>query len=535
MKKSSLAVSRAQTLHKKGLFDEAKTAYLKILKTDPHEVEALHALGILSAQIGDFAAAANYLRSAIELQPQNHTLYLNLANALKTLGQFDEAVEVLQKAISIHPDYSAALNNLGTVYFAQSNLPDAIYYYNLATQKRPDYIDAYYNLGLALTRQNDSDAAISAYEKIIILAPQHAAAHFQLGCLLLAKGKTAAAEKHFLLIEQDHPHHFETQVNLANCYIKQGALRQAKIHYLKALELAPEDTDILFNLGVINMQLGKIDEAIQNYSLAIQINPDYFAAHNNLGVAFLTKQYPDYALPHFREALRLQPQNKAINHTVLMLSQDERLHDSPPEYIKNLFDTYADHYDAHLLQTLAYKVPEHFLQAVKTVLKDTTVKLDILDLGCGTGLCAPAFKPLAKTLTGVDLSEKMLEIAAQKNLYDELVLADAVEYLAEKKSAFDLIISGDVFIYVGALEGIFQHGSAALRPRGLLVFNTEITENANYLINQSGRFAHHKKYLEQLAEQHGLKVAHYQNVITRQQNNVPVYGHFYVLQKESQT
>jgi predicted TPR repeat methyltransferase len=530
MKNTSINLAAIQELHQSGMFDEAKKGYLRLLKKTPRDSDLLYALGILSAQQSDFHSAIDYFNQAIVQQPENPVLYLNLGNALKTLGEFEEARTSLQKAVALNPDYSSALNNLGTVFYAQNFLDEAIRHYLLALEKKPDYIDAKYNLGLALGKQNQIDQAVKIYQEVLADSPGHAAAHFQLGCLLLQQEKISAAESHFLLLEENYPHHFETQTNLATCYLREGALGQARIHYKKAAELIPADTQVLFNLGVICLQLGDADAAIQYYQRALQVDPDFFAAHNNLGVAFLTKQHPGYALHHFKEALRLQPDNEAIQYTVQVLSQDQRLLASPSGYIKNLFDTYADHYEMHLLQGLNYQVPAQLLHATRQVL-NKPADLDILDLGCGTGLCGVAFKPFAKTLTGVDLSPKMLEIAAAKDIYDTLAESEIVAYLQNNVSAFDLIVAGDVFVYVGDLKPVFAAAATALKQHGLLVFNTEMTDSADYTMNQSGRFSHQKKYLQQLARTHGFKVAHYETVITREQQASDVEGHLCVLQK----
>jgi predicted TPR repeat methyltransferase len=527
-----LNLAAVQELHQTGMYEEAKEGYLQLLKKTPHDSELLYALGILSAQLSDFQAAVDYFRQAIQYSPDNPVLYLNLGNALKTLGDYGEAISILEKAIALKPDYSAALNNLGTVYYTLNSQDIAVQYYEQALQIKPDYVDAKYNLGLALVKLQKLEEAKKIYEAILAVSPTHAAAHFQLGCLLLAQEKITAAESHFLLLEENYPHHFETQTNLATCYLREGALGQARIHYQKALALMPQDTQVLFNLGVICMQLGDADAAIQYYQRALQANPDYFDAHNNIGVAFLMKQHPAFALQHFKEAQRLQPDNEAINYTVQVLSQDQRLLASPSGYIKNLFDTYADHYEIHLLQGLSYQVPQQLFDAVKAAVKSDR-KLDILDIGCGTGLCGVIFKPLAKTLVGVDLSPKMLEVAAEKNIYDELVADEIVDYLNSKPQSCDLIISGDVFVYIGDLNPVLTAAHAALRAKGLLVFNTEMTEQDDYTMNQSGRFSHHKKYLQQIAQTLGFKMINYQSVVTRQQQDNPVYGHLCVLQKSS--
>src|SRR6185295_18689835 len=75
-----------------------------------------------------------------------------------------------------------------------------------------------------------------------------------------------------------------------------------------------------------------------------------------------------------------------------------------------------------------------------------------LDLGCGTGLAAPELRPLADRMTGVDLSANMLAQARARGLYDTLLQADALEFLAAREDSFDLVLAADVFIYVGALD-----------------------------------------------------------------------------------
>ncbi|MHB1949083.1 MAG: tetratricopeptide repeat protein, partial [Gammaproteobacteria bacterium] len=417
------------------------------------------------------------------------------------------------------------------IYYAQNKLDHAVNCYHRAIAKEPDYIDAYYNLGLALNKKKDITGAIDIYEKLLLKAPDHFAARFHLGCTLMQANKIDAAIKTFSEIEARHPNHFETQSNLATCLLKSGRLNEAKLHYFKALEIEPQDTQILFNLGVISMQQGLTDIAIQHYQRANQINPNDFATHNNLGVAFLAKQHPGFAIQHFQEALRLQPNNKAVQHTLKILSEHQHLLASPPEYIKALFDSYADHYEAHLLSALDYQVPNLLFSAIQEVAKPQPNSWDILDLGCGTGLCGVVFQPIAKTLSGVDLSPKMLEIAAQKNIYSELAEKDLIAFLSDKRSAYDLVIAGDVLVYLGDLHDIFREANLALRNKGYFLFNTEIREDADFKMNQSGRFAHAKKYLEKLAQEYHFKIAYYQAKVTRLQNNEPVYGHLLVLQK----
>lgn len=525
MKKNTSTLKNIRDIHRTGNLEVAKKAYLNWLRAHPRDFEALHSLGILYAQQDNFTDAIDYLQQALSLKPQDDTVTLHLANILKFQGLYHQAAQLLEDHLENHKNYPPALNNLGTIYYAQGKLVDAANRYQQAIHYAPNYVDAYYNLGLALNKQNDFADAISTFRKLLELAPDHFAAKFHLASNLMQANHIPEAIGEFLEIENKHPSHFETQTNLATCFLKQGQLQAAKLHYIKALELVPNDIQVLYNLGVICMQQGYVDLAIQHYQHAAQLNPNDFAIHNNLGVAFLAKQHIPFAIQHFREALRIQPNNIAVQHTLKILSEHQHLLAAPPDYVKSLFDSYADHYEPHLLTALDYQVPILLLNAVQTSMKLVPQTLDILDLGCGTGLCGVPFKPFAKKLIGVDLSTKMLDVAAQKNIYDELIMQDLIEFLADKQSIYDLILAGDVFVYIGDLTDTFREISKALRPKGLLVFNTEICETIDFKMNQSGRFAHHLKYLESLAEQNHLKKVYYQSAVTRQQNNEPVYGH----------
>lgn len=532
MKKNKLTLEEVRALHETRQLDLAKDGYLQLLKKNPRSVEILDWLGILFAQEENYSEAMKYLQKALKIQPKNPLLNLHYANILKIEGLFSEAAHILEKTLELHPNYIPLINNLGTVYYAQEKYETAVNCFEKAIQQQANYVDAFYNLGLTFIKLNQFKKALEAFQKVLSLAPNHFAGKFQLATTLMREDKMDEAIKCFLQIEDNYPHHFETQSNLATCYLKQGALNDAKYHYLKALELMPDDTQILFNLAVINTQQGNIDTAIQQYQHIIQMNPDDFAAHNNLAVAFLSKQHSGFALQHFQEAFRIQPNNKAIAHTLKILSEHQHLLASPPDYIRSLFDAYADHYDPHLITALDYQIPHLFLRLAEKTKKLHQNALDILDLGCGTGLSAKPFIPYAKSLTGVDLSEKMLAVAADKKLFTELVNDDIEHFLQDKINQYDLILAGDALVYIGKLDNLFKKMTEALKNTGIIIFNTEISEQADFKMNQSGRFSHHKNYLEKLAKENHLKILIYQTSMTRLQNNEPVYGHVFVMEKQ---
>src|SRR5256885_7102352 len=101
----------------------------------------------------------------------------------------------------------------------------------------------------------------------------------------------------------------------------------------------------------------------------------------------------------------------------------------PPAAVAGLFDKYAENFDQHLQGKLEYRAPELLVDAIAATKPQKP--LDILDLGCGTGLCGPLLRPMASTLCGVDLSPAMIEKCKARGVYDRLELCELVQALRQ--------------------------------------------------------------------------------------------------------
>lgn len=454
---------------------------------------------------------------------------LQLAKEYKLKGMLDESRDVLLALIEAHPDLAIAYNNLGGIYFSQKQYQDSIDSYQKALDFQPDLLESYYNLGLAFSRLNRLKEAALAYESLLSIKEDHTASMFQLGCLWMQQGNYQKSNDFFLKVNEAWKDHPETKTNIATCYLKLGSLTAARQYYLEAAALLPNDTQILFNLGVISVQLGNLQEAVYYYQQVIHIDAAHLEAQQNLGFIFLVTKNKQAALKHFSEVLRLQPDNKAVSHTIHILTQDRQVRHSPKEYIQSLFDSYADHYDQHLTKALHFQVPQLLRDAFENI-AGHHYRGAVLDVGCGTGLSGALFKPFATHLSGVDLSFNMLALAKQKHIYDDLYQADIASFLKEHKAQYDVVVASDVLVYMGDLSDIFSSFRAAIKPTGHVVFNAEISKTENYELTESGRFIHTKDYLDALIAENGFMILYYDTGVLRMQDQESVLGHVYVLQ-----
>jgi predicted TPR repeat methyltransferase len=155
--------------------------------------------------------------------------------------------------------------------------------------------------------------------------------------------------------------------------------------------------------------------------------------------------------------------------------------------------------------------------------------LDILDLGCGTGLVGARLRPLARTLTGVDISSNMLKVARRRQIYDDLVCSELIEFLQTQAGTFDLAVAADVFIYIGNLSGVFHGVRDALRRGGVFCFSVKASEDQDFVLRTTLRYAQSAAYLRRLADDHGFVLETIESQVIRQQEGIDVIGYLAIL------
>lgn len=101
----------------------------------------------------------------------------------------------------------------------------------------------------------------------------------------------------------------------------------------------------------------------------------------------------------------------------------------------------------------------------------------ILDLGCGFGEhCRQFIEKGAAKVTGIDISEKMLEVARKENSDPKITYINMpMEDLAQLDSTekYDIVISSLAFHYVEDFSGVITNIYNLLAPGGKLIFSQE--------------------------------------------------------------
>ncbi len=99
----------------------------------------------------------------------------------------------------------------------------------------------------------------------------------------------------------------------------------------------------------------------------------------------------------------------------------------------------------------------------------------VLDLGCGYGWhCIYAMEHGASSVTGIDLSEKMLEAARKKTASSQVrYIQMPIEEIDFEKDSFDVVLSSLAFHYVKSFPEIVEKVSSCLVSGGDFIFSAE--------------------------------------------------------------
>ena len=392
----------------------------------------------------------------------------------------------------------------------RGNLPVAESLLRPLTHLAPERSNVWQLLGVVRAQQGDMDEAETLLQRAIELAPDSAGAHHNLGNVLA--------------------------LMLRNTDAVQALSR--------SLELDPENPSALVTRGQVYMALGRPVDALNSLDAALVLDPtsspaliaraDAMRPLSDLGL--VTREA---AVAAYQVALEAGADPDNVRYCLAAMGEAEAPDSAPAQFVTALFDTYAEAFDQHLLETLAYRTPMQIGEALQHVDQGTVDQ--VLDLGCGTGLCGPLLRPLARQLTGLDLSPKMLDKARERGFYDDLVCAEMLGHLqACLPASLDLVVAADVFVYVGDLQPVFAAVAQALQPAGRFVFSIETLDasrpneaavTTGYLLRHTRRYAHDRRHLEALGAALALQTEHTQEVVLRKDADKDVAGAVMVLRR----
>ena len=380
-----------------------------------------------------------------------------------------------------------------------------------------------YHLGVALHHLGQHERAVELLRACVAESGGRIDWANKLGNILTAQGRFAQAAEVFGQAVEKAPKNAQLWTNLGAARDRSGDFPGAEKAYQTAISLQPHSQEAYQLLSALyagrNMEL----EAVRAYCAGYIVAPRETTTPYLLGKAYYVLERFDEAAEVYRLWKEAEPNNPVPAHLFAACSRGDVPDRCSDDYVNVTFDEYAGHFESKLSH-LDYCGPA-LLVRLMGLHFEAEATLNVLDAGCGTGLCAPILRPYAKILTGVDLSGSMLEIAEQRGLYESLHKAEIGSFLRNGER-YDLIACMDTLIYFGAIEDIFGKFAASLQPGGWLIFTSEICaeNNRTFQLNPSGRYSHSVSYLRKAMEENGFDCLVLEHETLRTELQRPVLG-----------
>lgn len=358
------------------------------------------------------------------------------------------------------------------------------------------------------------EQARAAFEASLSCAPGRPSVAGNLGITLFHLGRHAEAVPLLELATGADPAYADAWASLGLAHEALGRWQEAVDALEQAIRLSPGQAALQVHKAQCLLRQARVPDALRAFDQCLATAPEFAQAWSARGSLLRELHRLDEAAACFEKAIAFGG-DAELNGYYLASVRGNAASAVPPtpprRYVEGLFDDYAADFQQHVVGQLRYEGYERLLRPLQGQAGTAKTFRRALDLGCGTGLCAPLLRPLADAVDGVDISRAMLDQARRLGIYRELTHADITAYLAAAEETADLVVAADVFIYVGELGEVFRHVRRLLAPSGRFLFTVEAPDDAQAAQQElqllpSLRYAHSEQYIRRLAQASGFRV-----------------------------
>jgi cellulose synthase operon protein C len=340
-----------QLLILKSRLDEATKLDNEVLKSTPHDVDALVFKGQVQLRRNDANGAVDSLQNAIRNDADNAVAHYQLGIAFAQQHNEDRAEAEWREAVRIRPDLADAQRSLAASELRRGDVDAVLQTAQQIINAQPQSPDGFILKGIAeLARQKYSDAQQDA-EQAALRAPQSPAPSVELANIQLAQKHFPEAEKFYQQALDKDPSSTEGLSGLMNTYFAQKQpdkaiaaanvqiakspnssnfydllgtalfngrkdLSGAETALRKAIQLDKNNTDALEKLGKVQVQEGSSDQALALYLQSIKDNPREVTFYILSGELYEAKKDWEHAKSMYQQALTLSPDHPLASNNL---------------------------------------------------------------------------------------------------------------------------------------------------------------------------------------------------------------------------
>ena len=346
-----------QLLILKNRLEEASKLNNELLKTNPHDVDALVYRAEIQIRQNDAAGAVDSLQQALRSDPGNAVAHYQLGVAFDLQRNDARAESEWREAVRLRPDLTDAQRALAASEMHRGDFDALTQTAQQIISSAPKAPDGYLMRALAEMNRQKYSGAEQDLTKAMSLAPASAAPYVQMGNLHQLQKQYADAIKFYQQALEKDPASTDSLQGIMNVYLAQKQLDQAVAAaraqiakspgtsgfydllgtalfqkkdfsdaadaFHKAIELDTNNADALLKLGEVQAAQGSVDQALALYQQSIKEHPREIAFYILAGEMYESQGNWNDAKAMYQKALGIQPDNPlASNNLAYVMLQE---------------------------------------------------------------------------------------------------------------------------------------------------------------------------------------------------------------------
>lgn len=373
--------------------------------------------------------------------------------------------------------------------------------------------------------------AIELIQKAIKLAPQWSVSVTELAILMGRDLQVDAAMEQARKAVKLDPANKDVLYRVIDLAHRVNQNRQALEWLHRAVVLSPEMPNLKFLVARDQYMLGDFSDALATFNDYLATNPGNPIALLGRAQAAIAAGNLPLAKSDTAALLEIEPWNPLYIYWD-ELAQGITPSTMPAEAVLTQFDTGRTDLYEKTVAEMGYQLPKVFGDWIRERYPD--LKLNLLDLGCGTGLIGANLGRISGALVGVELSTHMVEQASKHEVYDKVHTVNILDALAATpESIYDVITASDVFPFVGDLSRVIPDAYRLLVAGGHFMFSCEAAPEAgpDLVIKNGLRYQHKLSHVQALCNAAGFNDVQTQALTLFTENARPAQGFTIIAQK----
>ncbi|QOD38711.1 methyltransferase [Candidatus Wolbachia massiliensis] len=299
---------------------------------------------------------------------------------------------------------------------------------------------------------------------------------------------------------------------------KQFAVNKYNALYKETIALFEKFKNLLntnIEIGLYHFYKGNISDAKLRFWLISIFHSNLPIVWYNIGRCHFAVGNTNKAYTYLTKTLKLDSNYEEASYYIKKMTNPVPITKLPKNLIKQYFDYTGEYFVEHWLIAKQYRGHEFVHMVITKIFNDSASGLNILDLGCGTGICGHFLKMhnIGNRITGIDISNRMLNIARGcfikgKPVYNELIHMEMTEFLKqEKEYLYDVIIFAEVLHYLYDLQTELELAKKSTSKKGVIVCLIRRKEGEGVdFVNKGDYFRHSESYIKHVAKKINMQI-----------------------------